>query len=330
LILAFLKSGVLSDEQPLRTDAGTPQGGILSPLLANVALSSLDERYERYVWSRTKPTVLADVEQIRRRARSAREWDHERGKTVMVPIRYADDFVILVSAPFGPGEDERARTAALNEKVALAGFLREQLGLELSEEKTLVTPVTTRIRFLGHHLLVRRRHPAQGGGLVLSNLVPKDSSHRLRERIKALFRTNTLGRSLADRLQHLNPLLRGWCNFYRHAWGAKRVLCAIDHYVWWTIFRWLRKKHRASLSVLAKRYGQRRASGHGFRWHDQGVSVFEPSYVRVEKFQIGWLRPPSFVATMESPVHSERCTPGSEGGVRKPPGASRARRRTPT
>jgi hypothetical protein len=40
-------------------------------------------------------------------------------------------------------------------------------------------------------------------------------------------------------------MLRGWCNFYRHAWGAKHVFSAIDHYVWWTIFRWLKKKHRA-------------------------------------------------------------------------------------
>ncbi len=52
LIVRFLKSGILSESQFLRSDAGTPQGGILSPLLANVALSVIDERYERYVWPR--------------------------------------------------------------------------------------------------------------------------------------------------------------------------------------------------------------------------------------------------------------------------------------
>jgi RNA-directed DNA polymerase len=50
LVVAFLKAGILSEEQFSRTDVGTPQGGILSPLLANVALSAIEERYERHVW----------------------------------------------------------------------------------------------------------------------------------------------------------------------------------------------------------------------------------------------------------------------------------------
>ncbi len=54
LVGQFLKAGVLSEEQFLRTDAGTPQGGILSPLLANIALSAIEERYERWTYHRTK------------------------------------------------------------------------------------------------------------------------------------------------------------------------------------------------------------------------------------------------------------------------------------
>lgn len=54
LLVQFLKTGVLSEEQFLRTDAGTPQGGIISPLLANIALSLIEERYERRVEHRTK------------------------------------------------------------------------------------------------------------------------------------------------------------------------------------------------------------------------------------------------------------------------------------
>lgn len=52
LVLALLKGGVMSEAQFIRSDSGSPQGGILSPLLSNAALSIIDERYERQVWPR--------------------------------------------------------------------------------------------------------------------------------------------------------------------------------------------------------------------------------------------------------------------------------------
>ena len=91
LILAFLKAGVLSEKQFARTDDGTPQGGILSPLLANIALSELDERYERQVWPRRAPTLRTDHEGIQRRAAANRATIRRRGDVVLFPIRYADD-----------------------------------------------------------------------------------------------------------------------------------------------------------------------------------------------------------------------------------------------
>jgi group II intron reverse transcriptase/maturase len=68
LVVAFLKAGILSEEQFLRSDTGTPQGGILSPLLSNVALSVIDERYERYVWPRRTPVLLHDKRRVQKRA----------------------------------------------------------------------------------------------------------------------------------------------------------------------------------------------------------------------------------------------------------------------
>src|SRR5580692_9630026 len=133
--------------------------------------------------------------------------------------------------PPGARQQERAREVALTEKQALAAMLKERLHLELSETKTLVTPVTEQLRFLGHHVRVRT-HPATGRP-VSAAVIPKDRSQRLREAIKNLFRRNTLGTALAERLRILNPLLRGWGNFYRHTWGAKHVFSGLDHYVWW-------------------------------------------------------------------------------------------------
>jgi RNA-directed DNA polymerase len=75
LVVAFLKAGVLAEEQFLRTDSGTPQGGILSPLLANIALSAIEERYERHVWPRRTPTLRTEDKRIMQRAQQARVTD---------------------------------------------------------------------------------------------------------------------------------------------------------------------------------------------------------------------------------------------------------------
>jgi hypothetical protein len=121
-------------------------------------------------------------------------------------------------------------------------------------------------------------------------------------------------------LRMLNPTLRGFCNFYRHAWGAKRIFTALDHYLWWSILRWVKKKHgRAWRKVVDARYGWRKPGGRQLRWRDGDVLPFEMSRVRVRPFSLSRLQPPHFATpSMESPVHNERCTPGSEGGARKP------------
>lgn len=294
LIVAFLKSGALSEGQFQRTEnSGTPQGGILSPLLANIALSAIEERYKRYAWPRQTPTFQIDVDKVMKRANLNRHRDRARGRVVFYPVRYADDFIILVGAPPGSEQYERARTAAIEEKEALATDLKEQLGLELSETKTLVTEVTAPLRFLGHHVRVRT-HPANGR-LVSTAVIPKDRSQRLRQLIKDLFRSRTTGSSLEKRLQLLNPLLRGWGNFYRHAWGAKRIFTALDHYVWWTIYRWLRKKHRgAKMKQLRRRYTWRKPGGRMIRWRDGNTRAFDMRYLRVGRFMANQLTIPDF------------------------------------
>ena len=188
-VLAFLKAGVLSKEQFTRTDSGVPQGGILSPLLSNIALSALEERYTRHVWPRSQPDLRTDPEGISRRAREARTTDRRCGLPIFFPIRYADDFLILVSVPPGPQQDADAERTAHEERAALATYLKDTLGLDLSEHKTLVTKVTEPMRFLGHHVRVRR-HPAHHG-LVSTSVIPKDRSQLFRERIKQLFKKKT-------------------------------------------------------------------------------------------------------------------------------------------
>lgn len=149
-------------------------GGVLSPLLANIALSTIEERYERHVWLRRTPTVRIEPSDIVRRAKENRSGDERRGLPIFYLVRYADDFVLLVSAPPGVEQQANAERLARQEKAALAIHLRDQLRSELSETKTLVTPVTEPMRFLVHHIRCRR-HPAHRNW-VSASVIPKGRS----------------------------------------------------------------------------------------------------------------------------------------------------------
>ena len=294
LLVAFLHAGILSEGTFLRSDAGTPQGGILSPLLANIALGVIEERYERHVLQRRIAPSRRDAAPPERRAREARNHDRRNGRTIVFPLRYADDFLLLVGAPPGPDQYERARQDAEKEKAAVAALLMEKLGLELSETKTLLTPVTETFAFLGHHVVVRINRDFQRTACV--TLIPKEKSHRLRERIKRLCRRDRTGQSLHDLLRDLNWLLRGWSAFYRHAWGAKRVFCSADYYAWWSVFRWLRKKHQhAPVKALKALYpsSKERGTRRG-QWHHRGVTLFVTGRTRVGPYRLASARRPLF------------------------------------
>src|SRR6185503_7476088 len=102
-----------------------------------------EERYRDAVWPRGRTRRSRhDAAGMKKRALYRRERKRLHGETVFLPVRYGDDFIILGGAPQGPGQHEQARVAAEQEKTALATYLKDTLGLELSEAKTLVTPVT--------------------------------------------------------------------------------------------------------------------------------------------------------------------------------------------
>ena len=229
LIGQFLKAGVLSEEQFLRTDAGTPQGGILSPLLANIALSAIEERYERWVYQRTKAHADRRCDG-RTAAGRARYWDRRAGRCAFLPVRYADDFVVLVS---GTRED------AVAEKAALADYLRQTMGVELSPEKTKVTAMTDGFEFLGFRFVM---HWDKRYGYGPRIEIPKAKAMNLRRKVKARTGTSLPRAVLATKLQELNPILRGWANYYRHCAYAGRVFTSLDWYTGMRIERWLRKK----------------------------------------------------------------------------------------
>ena len=154
------------------------------------------------------------------------------------PVRYADDFLIFVAG----GYDDAAA-----EKQALADWLREEMGLTLSEEKTRITRLTEGFRFLGCR--VRLKWDDRYGYRCRIE-IPKEVVNDLRWRIKKMLTQRTHLRSLESMLREINPILRGWGHYYRYCIGAKRILYLLDWYVWRRLWLWMRGKQIVSRRVV--------------------------------------------------------------------------------
>jgi group II intron reverse transcriptase/maturase len=282
LVAAFLKAGVLSEEQFLRTESGTPQGGIISPLLANIALSAIEERYERWVNHRTKIQARRTCNGMVA-AQAARRVDRRAGRPVFFPVRYADDFVILVS---GSRED------AIAEKQALADHLHCTTGLELSPDKTRVTALTDGFGFLGFRVSLRwdRRF-----GYSPRVEVPKVKAADLRYKVKQLTGRNTTRSSLAEVLQRLNPILRGWANYYRYCTGVTKIFTSLDWYVGDRLWRWMRKKRpNAGMREIARLRQPSLRRPTRTLWRDGKVEQYLLGWTPVSRYRLGWMRTPDF------------------------------------
>jgi group II intron reverse transcriptase/maturase len=223
LIRAFLKAGIMVEGAVRHAVAGTPQGGVLSPLLANIFLHGLDERYGRWTpRPRERPG----------NARTRRAYDRQRGRPTFYMVRYADDFVLLVVGTRRQAEEERE---------ALAQFLHEEMRLELSAEKTLITRPEDGFVFLGYRVI---RAASLRSGVAVGKLrIPKDKLKALRREIKKRTGRPSLGLPLKQLIRNLNPLITGWRTYFQFATYACQEFDKLDHWLWRRIDRWLRKKH---------------------------------------------------------------------------------------
>lgn len=178
LVKAFLRAGVLSEEGlDRRTITGTPQGGILSPLLANIALSVLDEHFSAK-WEELGP------EWARARHRRA-------GGAVHRIIRYADDFVVMVA-----GRHDHAKALWAEVTAVLA-----PIGLRLSEEKTRIGHVDEGFDFLGWRIQ-RRRQRGRAGKRAVYTYPSKKALASLIGKVRSLTRRHK-HRTLAELLRRV-------------------------------------------------------------------------------------------------------------------------------
>lgn len=204
MLKKWLQAGYMEGPQLFPTQAGTPQGGIISPLLANLALDGLEAAVK---------AVAATGDKI-------------------FFVRYADDFVVT-----------GATRELLEQKIkpAVTAFLQVR-GLALSEQKTVITHIQSGFDFLGH--TVRK----YGDKLLITPA--KSKLKALRQKISERIHT-ALGHSQAQLIHKLNPLLRGWANYFRNA-AAKRTFASIDHFVFRKLWRWAKRRHPAKTRKWVK------------------------------------------------------------------------------
>jgi group II intron reverse transcriptase/maturase len=216
LIWKFLKAGILEDGLFARTETGVPQGGVISPLLANVYLHEFDR------WAEAKWHLGQYEQQRRRRA----------GLGNYRMVRYADDFVILSNDGI-----EGVKQAKREVRDYLAGDLQ----LELSEEKTHITHINDGFDFLGYH--IQRCRPE---GRWVVHLRPTDKAKdRIKRKIKDLTSRSWTWMDEYSRLTTLNAIVRGWAEYYKHTSLLKDIE-EITRFTWFRYLAWLQKKHKGS------------------------------------------------------------------------------------
>jgi RNA-directed DNA polymerase len=255
LVKSFLKAGILSEGGQVRDSVtGTPQGGILSPLLANIVLSALDEHFCAKWDAHGTP--------------SRRATHRRRGGAMYRIVRYADDFVILV---FG----SKAHADALWEEVAQ---VLAPLGLGLSAAKTRVCHLDEGVDFLGFR--IQRRTKAGTTKRYIYTYPSKKALASIMDKVRAITRPSRY--TFADLLNHLNLVVRGWCNYFRHGVSAA-TFQYLDNFVWSRVTRWLRKRHsRATWKELRRRF---LAGTPGWRPATDGVMLFLAAQLPVTRYR---------------------------------------------
>ena len=261
LVRAFLDAGVLSEDgQPRATLTGTPQGGILSPLLANIALSVLDDRFAG-AWA----SMMADD--------GARRGRRRKGLATYRLVRYADDFVVLVAGT-------RAQAEALRDDVAA---VLASMGLRLSAEKTRVVHIDEGFDFLGFRIVRQRKRGS--AKYVVYTYPSKAALGAVIGTVRAL--TRVAHRSLTALLERLAPVLRGWTSYFRHG-VSKATFSYLGTYAWRRVVGWLRRRHRGvDWKALRRRYLP------GWRPTEGRVTLFDPAKVTVSRYRYRANRIPS-------------------------------------
>lgn len=217
LIKQWLKAGYMEGGVFHETEAGTPQGGVVSPLLANIALHGMEEALGVF----RKQGIIHSSRAV---------------------VRYADDFVIFCESQ----EDAEQAIATLTE------WLKKR-GLSLSREKTRIVHLMEGFDFLGFNIRQYKAPQTTQSGYKLLIKPSKQSVHKVREKLRNEW-LSMRGANAGTVLRRLNPIIRGWTNYFRTV-VAKRTFTKLDEWMFRRAVRYARYTHPTkSWKWISKQY----------------------------------------------------------------------------
>lgn len=248
LIKQWLKAGYLDKGKLHETNSGTPQGGLISPLLANIGLHGLE-------------TFL---KQFRKKHKCGKQTDRYGF------VRYADDFIVTATCQ----EDIEEIQPKIEQWLS-------QRGLQLNREKTRIVHIREGFNFLGFNL-------RQYNGKLLIKPQKEKVQNFLKEIRDWLKQNKTVKQETV--IVQLNPKLRGFGNYYRHA-VSKEVFSYIEHQMWVTLWRWAKRRHpNKGKHWSANRYFKIRGKGWEFvsevkdrRGKTKEIGLFNIAKIPIER-----------------------------------------------
>jgi RNA-directed DNA polymerase len=239
ILQRWLQAGYIEEGILHETSDGTPQGSIISPTLANMTLDGLETAVKSAC-----PKAL-------------------KYKSKLHVIRYADDFVITACSK---------ELLEQHIQPAVTRFLAER-GLDLSEEKTRIVPITQGFDFLGQNV---RKY---GDKLLIKP--SRKNIKAVLDKVKSLVDNNKTTPQ-APLIQQLNPIIRGWATYHRHA-VSSNVFNRVDHQIWHRLWRWAKRRHpNKSAAWVMKRYFHRIGNENAVFAHGLGNHIF---FVGVKLFR---------------------------------------------
>jgi group II intron reverse transcriptase/maturase len=228
LIGRFLKAGVEIDGVVHATEKGVPQGGVISPLLANAVLNKLD-------WFLHEKGTHGQA--------MMRSAYHRRPNVRFV--RYADDWCVFIT--------RATKRFAESLREEIREFIRRECGLELSVEKTHVTHVQDGFHFLGFRLI---QETGQSGRRIPKIQIGLKALRNLRERLNEAIRNRPQQESVALRLQRGSAVVRGWSEYYRIAHNFTNIAGTLDHLAYWIAVKAICRKFDITSAQCVKKYGR--------------------------------------------------------------------------
>jgi len=207
MLSKFLKSGYIEKGELFPTESGTPQGGVISPIFANIALDGISDMLKTKYSSNKFGKVARHL-----------------NKNKVYLTRYADDFIVTATN----------KEILIEIKEMLIKFLEER-GLKLSEEKTLITHISKGFDILGWNF---RKY--NDGKLIIKP--SKKSIKSICTKIRGIIHKSIAMKS-EDLIFLLNPIIIGWCNYHR-SMCSKEAFKEIDKVVFEDLWKWARRRHK--------------------------------------------------------------------------------------